>query len=474
MPLQRVSVSANSPEQAISAAARVSSEVGLQTRDLEGDITSLAARVTQQAQTLQHIDRDTAELAHQQSAISLAAEQAVAQAVQARGAINDSTQRLRHSTQEVVDLIDHVSTIQTQLGGFNDALTSVSSVAGSISKITSQTNLLALNATIEAARAGDAGRGFAVVAQEVKKLAQEAGVATQRINQSISSLAKEAELMLSHISKSIQQAQQAHSGTRDIGSLVEQVNTLVLGLSANSENVASGVSSIAKSVVDIRRGISDLASASSQNAQDITRAGQRISAVTHDTNKLLQIIAASGVATADSIYIEAALNAARAVEAEIEKGLRDGRITLEQLTVDTYTTVPHTNPEQLDHPATAYLETVFRPIQAKITAIDGVFSSSLNDRNRYVAVHMPKLSQPQSADPAWNHLNCRNKRIFDDSTDHAAANNREPFILQTFRRPLENGKVLLVKEAVASVWLAGRFWGSILLAYNDPESVAAA
>jgi methyl-accepting chemotaxis protein len=463
--------SQNAAEKAITAAARVSGDVGLQTRDLEGDITSIAARVTQQAQTLQHIDHDTADLARQQAAITIAAEQALEQALQARSAIGDSTQRLRHSTQDVVDLIDHVSTIQTQLGGFNDALSAVSTVASSISKITSQTNLLALNATIEAARAGDAGRGFAVVAQEVKKLAQEAAIATQRINDSIKGLATEAEIMLNHISKSIGQAQRAHTGTREIGTLVEEVNSLVLGLSVNSENVASGVSTIAKSVTEIRRGISELSNASTFNAQDLNRAGHRISAVTLDTNRLLQIIASSGVATADSIYIEAVLKAARSVEAQLNDGIVSGRITLAQLMSDSYTPIAGTNPQQLDHPATAFLESVYRPIQSDVVALPGVFSTTMNDRNRYVAVHMPKMSQAQTSDPAWNHLHCRNKRIFEDSTDHAAANNREPFILQTFRRTLDNGKVLLVKEAVASVWIESKFWGSILLAYNDPEAV---
>lgn len=48
----------------------------------------------------------------------------------------------------------------------------VSSITGTVSRISDQTNLLALNAAIEAARAGDHGRGFAVVAEEVRALAQ--------------------------------------------------------------------------------------------------------------------------------------------------------------------------------------------------------------------------------------------------------------------------------------------------------------
>jgi methyl-accepting chemotaxis protein len=53
-------------------------------------------------------------------------------------------------------------------------------VVRTVGEIASHTNLVALNATIEAARAGDAGRGFAVVAHEVKKLATDTRLATDR------------------------------------------------------------------------------------------------------------------------------------------------------------------------------------------------------------------------------------------------------------------------------------------------------
>ena len=78
---------------------------------------------------------------------------------------------------------------QKELGTQRDELRrtmgEITDIVSAIVSIAKQTNLLALNATIEAARAGDAGRGFAVVAQEVKKLAGDTKVATERAREMI-------------------------------------------------------------------------------------------------------------------------------------------------------------------------------------------------------------------------------------------------------------------------------------------------
>ncbi len=99
--------------------------------------------------------------------------------------------KLADDLQEQSNLVDqNVIRISDTVQELVENVQKVSGITDSILNISSQTNLLALNASIEAARAGEAGRGFAVVAEEIRKLAEETKVSTEKITEIINQLTK--------------------------------------------------------------------------------------------------------------------------------------------------------------------------------------------------------------------------------------------------------------------------------------------
>ncbi|WP_019833696.1 methyl-accepting chemotaxis protein [Sphingomonas sp. PR090111-T3T-6A] len=449
-------------------AAKLSGDLGIRTLDLQANIAALAERVTEQAATVERIGVDTDRLERDQQAVSVAAREAKEKASAAHDVIDNSTRKLSAASADVVDLIEQVSHIHAGLGAFNAALASVAQVTEAISRITGQVNLLALNATIEAARAGDAGRGFAVVAQEVKKLALETAAATQKIDLSVRALTGEADTMLFRIESGVDKARAAQTGTRQMETMVDELRELMMGLSDDNDAVARSMESIVGAVSGVRGGIGALNATSGDNASDLTQLSRLLSSVSDDTNVLLQYIAESEVEIPDTPYIRFATGVVADVARRIEAEIAAGRLTLADAMSEQYRPVPGSDPAQFEHPIVPALVAAIRPHQEEARKLTGFFGMTMTDRNTYGAVQMPERSQPRRPDdPAWNSEYSRNLQFFDYEDQRAQCKTVQPFLIKAYRRPVAGGGVMLLKQVIASVHIAGQHWGILQLAYQD-------
>lgn len=162
-------------------------------------------------------------------------------------------------------ITDSSASIEQSVQSFAQYTGEIEQAAQAVREIAEQTNLLALNAAIEAARAGDAGKGFAVVAQEVRKLAEDSSVATERIGS-----------MVGSIKEGIHSIMEASQKGSTLSS--RQMESMSVTESA-FEEIAGNVSAISEKLSELEHGMT----ASNERTNSVIAAVENISAITEET-----------------------------------------------------------------------------------------------------------------------------------------------------------------------------------------------
>ncbi|MGM9512672.1 methyl-accepting chemotaxis protein [Roseateles sp. DB2] len=431
---------------------------------LGGKGADAQALVRSLAQPVSSLGRDAAEV---RGALEDTQKVVVAQreAMQALGhelqLVQQAQQGIARATAESIEAVAQarlaLQNIGTEVGGIVQTLRQVSDAASEITRIALQTRLVAFNASVEAKRAGEAGRGFGVVADAVKDLAAQVEQSSKSIMGTVGALDARIDTFSRELSSEARQGHEQSSIHAAFGTVHADVLRIAQAADQSQQTTAALADRAAELGGDVALALRHLESAFA--------CSDRFLRLSED---LIERIASSGVRVDDALYIEGAQQAAQEIGQLLEQAVKQGRLSLQDLFDEHYQPVAGSNPQQHLARFCTLADQLFPQVQERqLQLSDKVVYCIAVDRNGYVSTHNRKYCQPQRpGDVVWNTANSRYRRIFNDRTGLASARNERPFLLQTYRRDMGGGRFVLLKEASAPIWVQGRHWGGLRLAFS--------
>jgi methyl-accepting chemotaxis protein len=379
-----------------------------------------------------------------------------------RGAIAEAIKR-------VSMLVSTTEAVEQRLAEVEKALADVGGVSKAIEKIAQQTNLLALNATIEASRAGDAGRGFAVVAAEVKILSGQTREATLRIRSTVDTLSSQIAQLRSDSTRGTSDAHGTHQSTQTIETAIGRVGESLTELSKLNQAIKGEAAQNLRYCAGTIDELTGLEQGLTSSSASLSSANTQVAETHKKLAHLIDDIGNSSIPTDDTPYLEAARAMRARVVDVFENALARKALSLDDLFSEDYTEIPGTNPKQYMAKFSRFCEQELPAIlEPSKNCLPHIAFAVATDRTGYLPVHNAEYSKPQGKDPAWNAVNCRNRMFFPTQHTMGGIDFTRPSYLLTRRRELGHGKHVMIKIAIAPVWVAGRYWGSASIGYILP------
>jgi methyl-accepting chemotaxis protein len=226
--------------------------------------------------------------------VAVKAESMAETSQQAAGKAEQGKRKVEKAVGQMSTLENTVIQSATVVSKLGERSKEIGQIVEAISGIAAQTNLLALNAAIEAARAGEQGRGFAVVAEEVRKLAEQSGVAAKQIEELIVAIQKDTAQAVMSMENGTREVKIGGTDVRESGAIFEEILTMVHNVSQQVQDISASVQELSaggQEIVSVMDELDHIGKEMSMQTQTVSAATEESSATAEEIASSSQVLA---------------------------------------------------------------------------------------------------------------------------------------------------------------------------------------